>query len=178
MPVSPYAVSKLAAESYALAYQEVYGLSVLPFRFFNVYGPRQAAGHAYAAVVPVFLDRALRGEPLIVHGDGRQTRDFTFVGTVTEILSRAARDRISSADPVNLAFGTRHSILQMIALLEAELGATLVVVHTDARPGDVRDSQADSARLRHLVPGVRPVPLPAGLAATLAWMRSELAPRQ
>jgi len=171
VPLSPYAVSKLATESYALAHQEVYGLPVLPFRFFNVYGPRQAAGHAYAAVVPVFIDRALRGEPLTVHGDGWQTRDFTFVDTVTEVLSRAVRHGITSPDPINLAFGTRYTLLDLIRLLETQLGTELEVVHRDPRPGDVRDSQADSRRLADLVPGIKPVPLAEGLAATLAWAR-------
>jgi len=177
MPVSPYAVSKLAAESYALAYQSVYNLSVLPFRFFNVYGPRQAAGHAYAAVVPEFTDRALRGETLTVHGDGLQTRDFTFVDTVTEVLSLAARDRRRSVDPVNLAFGSRHSLLEVIALIERETDRPAAVEHTVPRPGDVRDSQADNARLRALFPDITPVPLEQGIASTVDWMRRRLVPR-
>jgi UDP-glucose 4-epimerase len=172
-PVSPYAVSKLATEVYALSYQAVYGLSVLPFRFFNVYGPRQAAGHAYAAVIPEFIDRALRGETLLVHGDGRQTRDFTYVDTVTAVLSRAARERVSSTDAVNLAFGTRHSMLEVIELLEARLGNRVAVHHTSSRAGDVRDSQADCTRLQRLLPGIAPVPLQEGLETTLAWMERE-----
>ena len=76
-PVSPYAASKLAAEAYTLAYGHSFGLPTLSFRFFNVFGPLQAAGHAYAAVIPAFVDAALRGEPLPVHGDGTQSRDFT-----------------------------------------------------------------------------------------------------
>lgn len=169
MPISPYAVSKLAAESYALSYQSVYGLPVLPFRFFNVFGPRQAAGHAYAAVIPAFLDAALRDEPLTVHGDGRQTRDFTFVDTVTEVLSKAARDRITSVDPVNLAFGTRFSLLEVIAFIEATLGRNVAVDHVAPRAGDVRDSQADSSRLLRLFPDVVPVELERGIQATAAW---------
>lgn len=171
MPISPYAVSKLAAESYALAYQAVYGLEVLPFRFFNVFGPRQAAGHAYAAVVPAFLDAALGGQPLRVHGDGLQTRDFTFVNTVTEVLSEAARLRVTSPDPVNLAFGTRFSLLEVIALMEDILGHKIAVDHTDTRAGDVRDSQADSSRLQRLFPSVVPVGLREGIEATTAWFR-------
>ena len=114
MPVSPYAASKLAAESYALAYGHSFGLPVLAFRFFNVFGPLQAADHAYAAVVPAFVAAALRGEPLPVHGDGSQTRDFTFVGTVAAVLADAVRRRVTSDRPVNLAFGTRVSLLELI----------------------------------------------------------------
>ena len=98
-PLSPYAASKLATEAYALGYQHSFGLPVLAFRFFNVFGPLQAAGHAYAAVVPQFVSAALDGRPLTVHGDGEQSRDFTYVGTVCDVIAdarRAAGDRIRS----------------------------------------------------------------------------------
>ncbi|MFX4273868.1 NAD-dependent epimerase/dehydratase family protein [Propionibacteriaceae bacterium Y1685] len=176
MPVSPYAVSKLATEAYALSYQSVYGLTVLPFRFFNVYGPWQRAGHAYAAVVPQFVSQALAGLPLTVHGDGEQSRDFTFVDTVTETLSLAARERISSPDPVNLAFGTRHTLLDVISRLETILGTPLTVEHVEPRAGDVRHSQADQSRLRELVASVTPVDLDTGLAGTVEWMKRLNAP--
>jgi UDP-glucose 4-epimerase len=169
MPVSPYAVSKLATESYALAYARSFGVPTLAFRFFNVFGPLQPAGHAYAAVIPSFLHAALTGEPLTVHGDGRQTRDFTYVDTVADVLASAALQRTACDDPVNLAFGTRTSLLEVIAELEVLLGRGLEVRHVEPRAGDVRDSQADNRRLRSLFPAVRPVTLREGLAATLAW---------
>jgi UDP-glucose 4-epimerase len=172
MPVSPYAVSKLATESYALAYGPSFGLPTLAFRFFNVFGPLQAPGHAYAAVVPVFVDAALAGTPLPVHGDGLQTRDFTFVGTVCTVLADAVRRRVCDPRPVNLAFGTRVSLLDVIGLLEKELGRSLDRVHTGPRVGDVRDSQADQTKLRVLFPGITPVPLDAGLRATIDWFEA------
>ena len=168
-PVSPYAVSKLATESYALAYAHSFGLATLAFRFFNVFGPLQAADHAYAAVIPAFLAAALRGEPLPVHGDGLQTRDFTYVGTVCSVLAGSVLRRVVSERPVNLAFGTRVSLLEVIALLEEALGRPLEVHHSDPRAGDVRDSQADQGALRRLFPDVVPVPLDEGLRATIAW---------
>lgn len=174
IPMSPYAVSKLAAESYALAYAECYGLDVLPFRFFNVFGPLQPPGHAYAAVVPAFVSAALGGRPLRVYGDGEQTRDFTFVDTVANTIVDAIARRVSSEDPVNLAFGTRTSLLELIAELEHVFGRPLEVVHEPARPGDVRDSQADRTRLQALFPDITPVPLAAGLRATTAWMTALL----
>ena len=91
LPVSPYAASKLATEQYTLAWQKSFGLKTLAFRFFNVYGPRQAPGHAYAAVVPAFAYAALSGEALQVHGDGTQSRDFTYVGTLTDVIVDAVR---------------------------------------------------------------------------------------
>ncbi|MFG1919516.1 NAD-dependent epimerase/dehydratase family protein [Micromonospora sp. NPDC048898] len=170
IPVSPYAVSKLAAEAYAVAYAACYDLGVLPFRFFNVYGPRQAAHHPYAAVLPRFVTAALAGEPLRVHGDGRQTRDFTFVGSVTSVIVDAVVRRVSTTDVVNLAFGVRISLLDLVAELEDVLGRPLPVVHEAPRAGDVRDSQADCTRLRELFPGLRPVPLRTGLERTVSWM--------
>jgi UDP-glucose 4-epimerase len=170
-PLSPYGASKLAAEAYTLAYGASFGLPALAFRFFNVYGPLQPAGHAYAAVVPAFVDAALRGEPVTVHGDGAQTRDFTFVGSVTRVLAEAVVNRVTSPEPVNLAFGTQVSILELAHRLSAVLGRPVEVRHGPARAGDVRDSQAADGRLRALFPGVAPVPLDSGLGQTVAWFR-------
>jgi UDP-glucose 4-epimerase len=170
-PLSPYAASKLAAEAYLVAYGAAFGLPGLALRFFNVYGPLQPAGHAYAAVVPAFVDAALRGEPLRVYGDGRQTRDFTYVGTVTRVLADAVVRRACAATPVNLAFGSRISLLGLVDRLSGMIGRPLEVRHEPARRGDVRDSQAADARLRDLLPDVSPVPLEEGLESTVAWFR-------
>ncbi|MCX7620329.1 MAG: NAD-dependent epimerase/dehydratase family protein [Acidimicrobiales bacterium] len=169
MPLSPYAASKLATESYALAYQHSFGLPVLAFRFFNVFGPLQAAGHAYAAVVPSFVSAALEGRPLTIHGDGTQSRDFTFVDSVTAVLADAVIRRVAHDGPVNLAFGTRTDLLSVVGLLEELLGRELPVEHTDPRPGDVKHSQADSTLLRSLFPAIEPVDLREGLRRTVGW---------
>lgn len=169
MPISPYAASKLATESYTLAWASVYGLDVLAFRFFNVFGPLQPPRHTYAAVVPAFVAAATEGSPLPVHGDGRQTRDFTFVGSVCGVITTAVLDRVTSPGPVNLAFGSRVSLLELIADLEAVMGRSLAVEHGPPRSGDVRDTQADSSRLRELFPKAEPVPLSEGLGATVDW---------
>lgn len=171
MPVSPYAASKLATEQYTLAWQHSYGLPTLAFRFFNVFGPRQAPGHAYAAVVPAFLYAALRDDPLIVHGDGLQSRDFTYVGTVSEVIATAIDERVTSPEPVNLAFGTRTTLLEVIELMHEQLGRTIEVEHIEPRAGDVRHSQAKNDSLRSLFPGIAPTPLDEGLQATGEWMR-------
>jgi len=168
-PLSPYAASKLAAESYALAYQHVYGVPTLAFRFFNVYGPLQPAGHAYAAVVPAFVSALLSGRPLPLFGDGRQTRDFTSVGSVTGVLADAVSRRVCHPGPVNLAFGTRTSLRQLIALLSELAERTAVVDEHPPRPGDVRDSQADNSLLRQLFPDIAAEPLRDGLARTVEW---------
>ena len=171
-PLSPYAASKLAAEAYTLAWAHSFGLDVLAFRFFNVFGPLQQAGHAYAAAIPAFISAALAGEPITVYGDGLQTRDFTFVDSVTSVLADAVIRRVTSDTPVNLAFGGRSSLLDVIAMLEQILDRPLDRAHGPARPGDVRDSQADQTLLRQLFPSVEPVPLEDGLRATVEWFRT------
>jgi UDP-glucose 4-epimerase len=175
-PRSPYAASKLATESYTLAWSEVWGLDALVFRFFNVFGPLQPAGHAYAAVIPAFVDAALAGRPVEVHGDGGQTRDFTFVDTVCQILTQAVLGPVSCRRPVNLAFGGRYDLLTVIDILEAILGRPVPRRHVDPRPGDVRDSQADRTRLLGLFPDVTPVPLEDGLRRTVEWFARSARP--
>lgn len=171
-PRSPYAASKLATESYALAWGASYGMGVLAFRFFNVFGPLQPADHAYAAVIPAFVSAALDGRPLPVHGDGHQTRDFTYVDSLAAVVVDAVRRRVTSPTPVNLAFGSRRSLLQVVEALEGLLGRRLEREHGPVRAGDVRDSQADQTRLCQLFPDVTPVAFAVGLEATLGWMRA------
>jgi UDP-glucose 4-epimerase len=173
MPLSPYAVSKLATESYALSHQSSFGMSTLAFRFFNVFGPLQSAGHAYAAVVPAFVSAVLEGRAIPIQGDGRQSRDFTYVGTVSTVLCAAAKERTTCSSPVNLAFGTRTSLLELITELETIFGRSLPVAHLPERPGDVKHSQADNTLLRDLFPEVQPVQLAEGLVTTVKWLESE-----
>ncbi|MEM9521103.1 MAG: NAD-dependent epimerase/dehydratase family protein [Actinomycetota bacterium] len=170
-PVSPYAASKLAAEAYTLAYGHSYDLPTLSFRFFNVFGPLQAAGHAYAAVIPTFVEAALAGRPLPVHGDGTQSRDFTFVDTLTAVIIDALERQVTSDEPVNLAYGTRTTLLSVIDLMSELLGRSVVVDFLPSRAGDIPHSQADDSQLRSLFPSIVPTPLDTGLKATIDWMR-------
>ena len=174
MPMSPYAVSKLAAEQYTLAWQYSYGMKTLPFRFFNVFGPNQAPDHDYAAVVPTFIASALRGETLHINGDGLQSRDFTYVGTVCDVIANAITQRISNNGPVNLAFGTRTSLLEVITILQEIMSQSLNVDYGEERIGDVRHSQADNTVLKSLFPNVKPVSLVEGLRTTVEWLQNYL----
>jgi UDP-glucose 4-epimerase len=168
-PMSPYGVSKLATEAYSLAYQSSFDLPTLTFRFFNVYGPLQPADHDYAAVVPSFIARALAGQPVRIYGDGLQTRDFTFVGSVTEVIGAAVLRRLSHDAPVNLAFGTRCTLLDLVATLEEVLERKIEIEFEPTRRGDIRDSQASQEVLRSLFPDATPVGLAEGLARTVDW---------
>jgi UDP-glucose 4-epimerase len=171
-PVSPYAVSKLATEAYTLAWARSWGLPVLAFRFFNVFGPLQPAGHAYAAVVPAFVSAALEGRPLPLQGDGTQSRDFTYVGTVCDVVAKVVLGRITHPEPVNLALGTRTTLLELIEVVSELLGKELDIEHLPRRAGDVDHSQADPTVLRSIAGDVTPVPLRDALTETIAWFRT------
>ena len=171
-PVSPYAASKLASEAYTLAWGHSYNVPVLALRFFNIFGPLQPPLHAYAAAIPSFLAAAFQHQPLPVHGDGTQSRDFTYVSTVVEVITDALRRRVDHLEPVNLAFGTNVSLLEVISHLEGILGRPLYREHLPSRVGDVSRSQADSSTLLRLFPDVRPTPLVEGLEATVRWFET------
>jgi UDP-glucose 4-epimerase len=168
-PVSPYAASKLATEAYTLAWGHSYEVPVLALRFFNIFGPLQPPLHAYAAAIPSFLAAAFTGQPLPVHGDGSQSRDFTYVTSVVEIITDAILRQVSHLEPVNLAFGTSVSLLDVIALTEEVIGHRLPIKYLPLRIGDVPRSQADSSALLDLFPGVEPTPLKVGLTETVRW---------
>jgi UDP-glucose 4-epimerase len=172
LPMSPYGAAKLAAEATALAHQSSFQLPVLALRFFNVFGPMQDADHAYGAVVPAFISRALAGKPLVIEGDGHQTRDFTFVVSVATVIADAIERTITDPQPVNLAFGTRTEVLELARMVCREVGVPLALEHVAPRAGDVRHSQADSTRLRRLFPALEPVSLDDALRETVEWFVS------
>ena len=171
-PLSPYAASKLAAESYALAYAHCNRVPVLVFRLFSVFGPLQPAGHAYAAAIPAFIAAAMKGRPIPIFGDGLQTRDFTYVGSLCSVIVDALRRKVASDRPVNLAFGTRRTLLDVVDMLSDVLGTSLERMHASGRPGEVRHSEADPSRLCALFPDVEPVEFSTGLEATINWYQT------
>ena len=158
-PVSPYAVSKLAGELYCRVFWQLYGLPTVSLRYFNVFGPRQAPDSAYAAVIPKFIAAALGGESLEVHGDGCQSRDFTYVRNVVLANCLAAESRAAVGEAINVACGRQHSLLDIVELLSRIAGRGNgggVKWHTtESRPGDVRHTLADIAKAVRLL-GYRP----------------------
>jgi UDP-glucose 4-epimerase len=124
--------------------------------------------------VPRFIRAALLDEPLVVFGDGTQTRDFTYVEDVCAAIVRCIKERTCSPSPVNLAFGGRTSIQALVRLVSTAVGRTIEIHYEPERPGDVRDSQADPAVLESLLPALPQTPLEDAIQETASWMRSEL----
>jgi UDP-glucose 4-epimerase len=172
-PASPYAASKLAAEAYLHAMGELLGIQTASLRYFNVFGPGQDPESEYAAVVPRFVTAALSGEDPVVFGDGRTTRDFTYVDNVVHAnlraLDVASLDRLTC----NIGCGEQSSLLELIDLIGASVGRTLQPRFAAPRPGDVRDSQADITCARERLGYEPSVKFADGVARTVAWYRSD-----
>lgn len=169
LPRSPYAVTKMVGEHYARVYAELYGLETVALRYFNVYGPRQSPDSAYAAVIPLFIAALRNGESPEIHGDGRQSRDFAYVGDVVaaNIAAAQAPAATASGRAYNIAGGHERSLLDLLEIVRGLLGVDTTAVHVGPRAGDVRHSSADlSAAMADL--GYDPkVSFEDGLALTI-----------
>jgi nucleoside-diphosphate-sugar epimerase len=173
-PRSPYAVSKLAGEHYARVYWELHGLETVSLRYFNAFGPRQSPDSQYAAVIPRFVAALLAGEAPEVHGDGHQTRDFTYVGDAVAANLAAARAPADACAgrAYNVARGQPASLLDVLSTLGRLTGSTVEPRHTARRPGDVAHSHADIAAAAADLGYAPRVGLAEGLELTLAWFRA------
>jgi len=172
-PLSPYATTKRTGEDYCRQFGEFYGLDVVVVRFFNVFGPRQAADHVYAAVIPKFIDAALRGDRAEIHGDGLQSRDFTYVGNAIDglMLLSDMENKELAGQTFHLACGQSVSLLQILNELDALVGSPVGRNHVATRPGDIKDSLADISKLCERT-GYRPqLNVAQGLEKTLEWFR-------
>jgi len=149
-PISPYAASKVAGELYASVWSRLFGVETVGLRYFNVFGPRQDPASEYAAVIPRFILWGLKGQPLQVHGDGMQSRDFTYIDNVVaaNLLAARAEGTVVAGKSYNVGCGGRHSLLDIIALLERMLGRRLARAHQASRVGDVPHTLADIGRAK------------------------------
>ena len=172
-PLSPYAVSKLTGEHYCSVYTAVYGLPTVSLRYFNVFGPRQDPNSQYAAVIPIFISRLLRGEQPTIFGDGEQSRDFTFVENVVEANILAAHWRHAAGQSINIACGERYTLNELFEHIREIVGCDLKPIYTDPRPGDVRHSQADISIARELLKYSVSVPFERGLERTIDWYHNK-----
>lgn len=174
VPRSPYAVTKLAGEHYARVFWEIHGLETVALRYFNVFGPRQRPDSAYAAVIPAFLRALAADEAPRIHGDGRQSRDFTYVADAVQANLRAAAAPADgcAGRAFNVARGEPVTLLALLDAVTAAAGGPAVApVHGPRRPGDVRHSHADIAAARRALGYAPSVTLAEGLARTAAWFR-------
>jgi UDP-glucose 4-epimerase len=170
--MSPYAAAKLAGEYYCSSFTHVFGLETVRLRYFNIFGPRQDPNSPYSAVIPLFICAMLRGQSPTVFGDGRQSRDFTYIDNVVHANLLAAAARGVSGNVYNVGTGVAASLLDLIAQLNAVLGTTMAPTHAPDRPGDVRLSKADLTRATAEL-GYRPqVTLEEGLRRTVAYYRA------
>jgi nucleoside-diphosphate-sugar epimerase len=170
-PRSPYALTKLASESYCSLYSELFGLPTVTLRYFNVFGPRQNPDSQYAAVVPLFIRALLQGKAPTVFGDGKQTRDFTFIENVVEanLLALSVDATRVSGRVMNIACGDRTSLLELLEILGRISGVVAAPSFAPARPGDVRDSQAAVEEARERLDFLPGVGLEEGLRRTTEW---------
>jgi nucleoside-diphosphate-sugar epimerase len=176
-PRSPYAVSKLAGEYYCTCFAQVYGLSTISLRYFNVFGPRQDPDSPYAAAIPAFLTRMLSGRPPIIYGDGEQSRDFCYIDNVVEANLRAAGTAGGSGEVFNIACGERITLNAIVALINHRLGTDLSPLYEPPRPGDVRHSLAALERARTVLGYEPKVMFAEGLERTIEWYRRQTPPR-
>jgi UDP-glucose 4-epimerase len=171
-PRSPYAVGKLAAEGYTRVFASLFGMSTVSLRYFNVFGPRQDPDSQYAAVIPRFIGAYLRRERPTVFGDGRQSRDFTFVDNVVEANLLAARALKLAGESINVASGEPYSLLDVLAELQMLFGTRLEPIFEPDRPGDIRHSHANIGRARELLSYEPRVGFREGLRRTAEWFKS------
>ena len=171
IPISPYGVDKAACEHYARVFSALYGIDIVVLRYFNVFGPRQDPGSQYAAVIPIFVTHMLRGERPHVHGDGRQSRDFSYIDNVVHANLLACEAEGPLAGIYNAACGAETTLLGLVALLNHALGTKLEPVFSPARAGDIRRSCADISCAAKAF-GYKPtVSVGEGLRRTLEWFR-------
>lgn len=175
LPMSPYAVSKLATEKYCAACHKVYGLESVALRYFNVFGPRQDPTSQYSAVIPRFIMAAMNGTRPTIYGDGEQSRDFTFVANVIAANLLACKAPNVGGDFFNVACGERFSLLDLLHTISDITGTAVNAIHEPARAGDVKHSLADISKI-HRAMGFEPkVTFREGLEKTVAYFSQVLA---
>ncbi len=170
-PLSPYGVSKLAAEQYCMAFYTVYGFEVVALRYFNVFGPRQDPESEYAAVIPRFITALLQGNAPKIYGDGEQTRDFTYVGNIVNANIHALNHAEAPGQIFNIAMGTGSSLNSLVKTLHQLTGITIDADYTDARSGDIRHSYADVSKALNVLQFESEVSVVDGLRSTIDWYR-------
>jgi len=171
-PISPYALTKLTGEHYCKVFSYNYGLETASLRYFNVFGPRQAVDDEYSVVIPKFITSILKDKTPPVHWDGKQSRDFTYVTNVVNANLRAAAAPNIKAEVINVACGEKHSILEIIDMVNKTLGKNIKPVFEPKRKGDVRCTFADVSRMKTLLRCELEVSFEEGMKKTIEWFKA------
>ncbi len=172
-PISPYAASKLSAESLVTSYMHSYSMKTLVLRFFNVFGPLQRSDHTYAAVIPKWIKAAMQGLPIEIYGDGSASRDFTYVEFVVDILIDAMQRELTFETPVNVASGKSITLNQLADQMRLHF-PKLEVRHMSERLGDVKHSKNNPELLHSLFPDISEIAFEHGLSRTVEWSSQNL----
>jgi UDP-glucose 4-epimerase len=170
-PLTPYAASKMSGEALSLSYSNSFALSVSTFRFFNIFGPWQRPDHEYAAVIPKWISKCLAGDEIEIFGNGEQTRDFTYVTTVVQVIVNCISNKVLHPEPVNLAYGNNISLNQVVSLLR-DTFPTLKVKYLTPRNGDVLHSENDPGLLKTLYPDITVDKFENSLQKTIDWFKN------
>jgi len=174
-PLSPYAVSKLTGELYCKVFNDLYGLQTVVLRYFNVFGPRQDPHGAYAAVIPLFINQMLDGKPPMIHGNGEQSRDFTYVANNVEATILACTAPTAAGQTINIACGTSITLNQLITMINADLGTSIRATHGPPRAGDVMHSKASVEKAKRLLNFSPSVSVAEGVRKTVSWLKGNTA---
>lgn len=170
-PLSPYAVTKLVGEEYCNVFSKIYGLEAVSLRYFNVFGPNQDPDSAYAAVIPKFIRAMINEESPTIFGDGLQSRDFSYIANVVKANLLAMKAWDVSGEVFNIACQKRHTLLDLVELLNNILNTNIKPVHTDARPGDIKHSLADIDKAKNKLGYETEVEFKKGLEKTVLWFK-------
>jgi UDP-glucose 4-epimerase len=172
-PLSPYAASKYIGEIYCRIFSRLYGMETLSLRYFNVFGPRQDPKSKYAAVVPLFITALLTKKQPVIYGDGKQSRDFTFIGNVVDANIRAIKAKKTGGEVLNIACGETHTVNELYEKLSKLLETKTKPKYAPARLGETRKTQADTTRAKKLL-GYKPThTFEKGLEKTVEWFRNK-----
>ena len=171
-PLSPYAVAKLAGEHYCRAFHATYGLETVAIRYFNVFGPRQDPNSEYSAVIPIFITKMAKGESPTIYGDGRQSRDFTFIDNVVQGNLAAADAEKAVGRSINVACGTQFTLLHLVSAINEVLGTDIEPIFAEPRKGDIRESLADITLARRVLDYEPQVDFAEGLKRSIEYYLS------
>jgi nucleoside-diphosphate-sugar epimerase len=170
-PLSPYALQKHVGEQYCRLFYELYGLETVSLRYFNIFGPRQDPNSVYSAVIPKFIDAFLQGSPPVIFGDGKQSRDFTYIENVVQANLLAMSARHLHGEAINIACGERTSLNQLVNALRKILGSKVSPIYEEPRKGDVRHSLADIRKGKEILNYEPKVGLELGLRKTVEFFK-------